>query len=150
MVSVGYCFHRVKCEHDKFTGTVVSDFRFGNNIDYASILLWRVVMIVSTCLFVCLSVHKYTCIFGTTRHVLAIFFCVFVTAVDRSSRLAITSCTCSLWMTSYLHIMDHTEEASRSILLPRVTASLRRCVQANTAAASYWLCPVLDNGGRRN
>ena len=109
MVSVGYCFHRVKCEHDKFTGTVVSDFRFGNNIDYASVLLWRVVMIVSTCLFVCLSVHKYklTCIFGTTRHVLTIFFCVFVTAVDRSSRLAIASCTCSLWMTSYLHNGPH-------------------------------------------
>jgi len=54
---------------------VVNDFRFGNNIDYASILLWRVVMIVSTCLFVCLSVHKYklTCIFGTTRQIFTNF-----------------------------------------------------------------------------
>ena len=97
---------------------------------------------------VCLSVRKYTCIFGTTRHVLAIFFCVFVTAVDRSYRLAITSCTCSLWMTSYLHIMDTRrrrvdryccrESLRHYVVVCRLTPLLRRigCVLSWTTAVA--------------
>jgi len=54
-----------------------------------------------------------------------------------------------LWMTSYLHILDHVE-ASRSMLLLRVT-SLRRRAHVNAAAAvSHWLRRILDDGVRQD
>jgi len=52
-------------------------------------------------------------------------------------------------MTSYLHILDHVE-ASRSMLLLRVT-SLRRRAQVNAAAAVLrWLRRILDDGVRQD
>ena len=54
-------------------------------------------------------------------------------------------CVC-LWMTSYLQTMGR---GGLSVPFQRVT-SLRRRVQANAPAASYYLCRVPDVGGRRD
>jgi len=108
---------------------------------------WQV-MSMSVCLTVCLSASIYPELH--VKLASPIVSCQLPVAVARSSSGGVVI----RWrryvvlvsrMTSYLHVMDHTEacryHCCRGLWLQPVT-SLRRHAQVNVPAAAYWLRPV--------